>query len=84
VKFFIGVSVINEIMKRVTREAIKIVTIVRWLAEESGELSLPEDDAEDEADREPDFDEATEAEIRAQFSTYIYCHYILLYRIIDH
>lgn len=71
-------------MKRVTREAIKIVTIVRWLAEAGGELSLPEDDAEDEDIRKSDFDEATEPELTPQFSTYICCHYILLYRIIDH
>lgn len=71
-------------MKRVTREAIKIVTIVRWLAEESGELNLPEDGVEDEADRKTDFDEAARTEATAQFSTYVYYHYILFYKLIDH
>jgi len=71
-------------MKRVTRETIKIVTIVRWLAEESGELNLPEDGVEDEADRKTDLDEVTQTDATAQFSTYICCHYILFYKLIDH
>lgn len=82
-KFFVDGSVINEIMKRVTRETIKIVTIVRWLAAENGELSLPEDDAKDEDDRKIDVDQATETKTTAQFSTYVCYHYILLYRLLD-
>lgn len=71
-------------MKRVTREVIKIVTIMRWLAEESGELSLPEGGVEDEDDRKTDFDQAPETETTTQFSTYICYHYILFYQLIDH
>lgn len=76
-------------MKRVIREVIKIVTTIHWLPEDGEQRPLTLDRIGLETEEKSSYtggdnasDEITDS--ADQFSSYIYCTYILVYRVLDH
>ena len=76
-------------MKRVIRDVIKIVTIIRWLSEEGEQLpqspdriSLTTEDGLPYTNMGNTLGETTDS--ADPCSSYVYCTYILVYRVLDH
>jgi hypothetical protein len=76
-------------MKRVIRDVIKIVTIIRWLPADGEPLTQSLDRIGLETEDRPPYVSSYHAlgeiiDDADQFSSYVCCTYILVYRVLDH